>query len=153
MSSIRPIIIATLLVFSTLACAAACADALPSGPSGKGINVLTLHMQRVTSLETALHKAVNERDTTSLGKLLSPFFEIRRAAGVIVERDAWLREGVTSDGQLHQLAVYEVGNSAIANFTLISAGHPDRFIVDVWTLEKNEWRLRVRFETAQSQEK
>jgi hypothetical protein len=110
-------------------------------------------MQRVTTLEAALHKAVNGRDTTSLGKLLSPYFEIRRAAGVIVERDAWLREGVSSDGELHQLAVYEVGNSAIANFTLVSDGHPNRFVVDVWTLEQNEWRLRVRFETAQFQEK
>jgi hypothetical protein len=112
--------------------------------------VLTLHVQRVSTLERALHNAVNNRDSVSLDKLLSPYFEIRRARGVIVQRDAWLREGVVSDGELHQLSAYEVGNSAIANFTLVSSGRPNRFVVDVWTLDQNEWRLRVRFETTEA---
>jgi hypothetical protein len=119
-------------------------------PSGKGIDVLTLHVQRVSTLESALHNAVNRRDSASLDKLLSPYFEIRRSRGIIVQRDAWLREGVSSDGELHQLSVYEVGNSAIANFTLVSSGRSNRFIVDVWNLDQNEWRLRVRFETTEA---
>ena len=148
MKRIRAFFAAILLVLSTgVVTSASGADALPATPSGKGINVLTLHMQRVSKLENALHKAVNARDANVVGNLLSPFFEIRRAHGVVVERDAWLQEGVVFDGELHQLAVYEVGNSAIANFTLVAPGHPDRFIVDVWTLDQNEWRLRVRFES------
>jgi hypothetical protein len=119
-------------------------------PAGRATNVLTLHMQRVSILENELHNAVNRRDSASLDKLLSPIFEIRRASGAIVQRDVWLREGVPYDGELHHLSVYEVGNSAIANFTLTSIGLPDRFIVDVWTFDQNEWRLRVRFETSQT---
>jgi hypothetical protein len=145
MLSIRSFFVATSFVLATMTVATANgADALPNG---KGINVLTLHMQRVTTLENALHKAVNDRDSAALDKLLLPFFEIRRGGGVTVQRDAWLLEGEKSDGELHGLSVYEVGNSAIANFTLVSSGHPDRFIVDVWTLDQNEWRLRVRFES------
>jgi hypothetical protein len=111
---------------------------------------MTLHMQRMTTLETALHNAVNKYDTTSLDKLLSPLFEIRRDSNVIIERDAWLREGIKSDGELHGLAAYEVGDNVIANFTLVVTGQPNRFVVDVWMLEHDEWRLRVRFETAQA---
>ena len=123
--------------------------ALAPEPSGKGINVMTLHMQRMTALESALNAAVKSHDTASLDKLLSPFFEVRRA-GIIVDRDAWLHEGDKSDGELHQLSAYEVGNSVVANFILARTGHPNRFVVDVWTLDQDEWRLRVRFETAQS---
>ena len=150
MSSNRSFLIATLLVVAIAVTSTVGADALPPSPNGKGINVLTLHMQRVSMLEAALHQAVNERDAIALGKLLSPFFEIRRAGGVIVERDAWMREGIRSDGELHQLAAYEVGNSVIANFTLVAVRQPKRFVVDVWTLDQDEWRLRVRFETTQA---
>jgi hypothetical protein len=149
MSCARSSYLVKLLPFLVAVSLTMSANALPPAPGGKGISVMTLHMQRMTTLETALHKAVNERDTISLSKLLSSFFEIRRAGGIIVDRDTWLREGVKSDGELHQLSAYEVGNSVIANFTLVSAGQSNRFVVDVWTLEQDEWRLRVRFETAQ----
>jgi hypothetical protein len=148
MVSSRSLFVTTLLVFATAAVSAAAGVDAP--PSGKGVDVLTLHVQRISTLERALHKAVNDRDAVGLDKLLSPFFEIRRAKGAIIQRDAWLREGVVADGELHQLSVYEVGNNAIANFTLASPGHPNRFVVDVWTLDQNEWRLRVRFETTEA---
>ena len=141
-SSTVVMLIATAMLTFTSATGAV--DALPSG---KGINVMTLYMQRMSTLEQALHKAVNSRDSAALDRMLSPFFEIRRPGNMVVQRDAWLREGVKSDGQLHDLAAYEVQNSVVANFTLAAPGLPDRFIVDVWTHEKNEWRLRVRFES------
>lgn len=126
-------------------------NALAADGGGKGIAMMTLHMQRMTQLETALLAAVNTRDNAGLDKLLSPFFEVRRA-GKIVDRDTWLREGVKSDGELHQLSAYEVGNSVVANFMLAAPGQPTRFIVDVWLHDEDEWRLRVRFETIQARQ-
>jgi hypothetical protein len=147
MLSARPLLVAAWIIAAAIPSAGA-VDALPGG---RGINVMTLHMQRVTTLENALHKAVNDRDSAALDKLLSPFFEIRRTAGVSVQRGAWLREGVKSDGQLHGLSAYEVQGAVIANFTLVTPGRHNRFIVDTWIREQDEWRLRVRFETTEAQ--
>lgn len=126
--------------------AAMSADALPGG---KGIDVMTRYMQRVSALEADLHAAVVRHDAKALDKLLSPFFEIRRPNGVIVQRESWLAEGDKPDGNLRDLSVYEVGDSAIANFALRSTAGSERFVVDVWVHKQDEWRLRVRFETLQ----
>jgi hypothetical protein len=142
--------LALLLPLLTATALAISGNALPANPGGKGISMMTVHMQRMSQLETALQAALNAQDNPSVDKLLSPFFEVRRA-GMIVTRDVWIQEGVKSDGELHQLSAYEVGNSVVANFMLVASGQPTRFIVDVWTLENDEWRLRVRFETVQTQ--
>ncbi len=100
--SARFSIVVTSVVVATMTFAAA-TGAVDAVPFGKGIDVLTFHIQRMTTLEDALHKAVNDRDSKQLDKMLSPFFEIRRAGGVVVQRDAWLREGMKSGGQLYEL--------------------------------------------------
>jgi hypothetical protein len=84
--------------------------------------------------------------------MLSPLFESRHASGERVQREDWLKlagTAASSQAAPNQLAVYEVGQTAVANFWLGQPGSKEAvFVVDVWVPEGDRWLLRARFESA-----
>lgn len=123
----------------------------PATEIGKGSGTVTRYVLEFGARERALMQAEATGDLVALDAALAPGFELRRSSGENLPRATWLNEhaaGRAADATLTDLAVYEVGAYAIANFRLLAAdGKSGRFIVDVWTPDGARWLLRNRFES------
>jgi hypothetical protein len=117
----------------------------------KGGGTMTRFVLQFGQLERAMQDAQAKHDQKQLDAMLSPLFEIRRASGDRVMREDWLKaagSAPAAQSAPNQLAVYEVGQTAVANYWLGQPGSKDAvFIVDVWVPEGDKWLLRARFES------
>jgi hypothetical protein len=134
-----------LLALSTLLAPVHAAD------RGKGVVTMTKYVLQFGQMEKAMLAAQSKHDTAALDAMLSPLFELRKASGERVPRGDWLASlasaKVSADAP-NQLAVYEVGSEAIANYWLGQPGEPDAlFFVDVWVQVEGKWLLRARFQS------
>lgn len=104
--------------------------------------------------EIALFEAEAARDRATLERLLAPDFEQRDAAapGRPQPRAAWLaaRAGaaVDSDISLEQMAVHDLGESALVSFVARPQPGAPLFVVDLWRRSGDDWRLQVRYRSA-----
>jgi Domain of unknown function (DUF4440) len=139
---------------------AAAQDAAPSG--GRPSFRITTRTRTVTifsDLETSLMKAVQNKDTDTLKRLAADDFEVRRSSAPAqpIPIDDWLARELPnydlSEFQISDMAVHMFGeNTASVSMRYqqkAKVNGKDRsgsfFIVDLWTKQGNDWRLRVRY--------
>lgn len=117
----------------------------------RGAGTMTRYVLQFGQLERALLDAQAKHDTAAMEPLLGALFETRNASGERVSREDWLKTaggGAQTGSAPNQLAVYEIGPNAVANFWLGQPGSKDAvFIVDVWVPDGSKWLLRARFES------
>lgn len=121
-------------------------------PTGHGIPVITFYVKQFGDLEQKLLDETQLNKITELEALLAISFEMRNSNGEVTPRQDWIAQSTARFKNYKidysSLAVYESGNAAVASFKLISAdGKSDRFCVDVWVPDNDNWQLRARFES------
>ena len=122
--------------------------AQPPSVDGKGVNVMTRYMMVFSGLENALLTAQATGDTPALLSRLSPFFELNTHDHRRLTREAFVnRKADKQKRDISALRVYEVGDNAVASFTLHTQDQGDLSIVDVWSKSGKDWQLRLRFES------
>ena len=143
-------------VLLTIASLQGPAAAQPDGRDGRegrrAVPANTLYVKQFGDLEQRLADALARHDGAAAQALLSPMFEVRRADAGLVSREAWLQAlqagAAAAPARLSELAVYEAGNHAVANFRSRDASGVEHFVVDVWAPgAEGRWALRVRFES------
>src|SRR5690242_19967977 len=98
------------------------ADAQPKGPGGRRIVTTTRLVAKFSDLEEQLNLAIQRKDKTRLGKLLSEDFEQWTPAppGDPVPRDEWTSAVLSMSSvqafQIRHMAVHLIGDSAVVNF-------------------------------------
>jgi hypothetical protein len=104
-------------------------------------------------LEAALFEAQRAGDRAALERLLADDFEQRGAArpGRPMPRAEWLDDALrnaAAEVDLEQMAVHDRGATTIVSFVARPAGRAGMFIIDVWVMVGDGWRLKVRYVSA-----
>jgi hypothetical protein len=107
--------------------------------------------------EGELVSALKNKEQVKLDALVAEDFELRSAAapGVPVPRADWLSKSLAEasaySGGIEQMAVHGLNDTSIVSFLWKSANSvqtgalPDVFVIDVWRLSGNEWKLAIRY--------
>lgn len=116
---------------------------------GPGIITQTRYVKLFGELENQLLQS--STDAAKLDTLLTSTFEVRRSDGQTIPRNEWIalskNAASAKDSNISQLAVYEIGSYAVANFHLKGPDQAEKFIVDIWIPENDQWHLRARMES------
>lgn len=146
----------TGLMLGLLICAG---PAFASAAQSPGrVVLLTRPMVEFYHREQALAQALEAGQSKAAEGLLTPNFEVRTAAnpGMPMPRAQWIQwmlhnrpMGTRIDG----MAVHDYGTVAVVSFhqhDVLGAAHVanDRFVVDVWVKQANNWLLSVRYSSA-----
>jgi hypothetical protein len=143
-----------LVAFAACVVAPALAQPAPAPAPGR-IPTVTRLVKLFTGLEMDLVARTHAKDLSALDALLDPSFELRAgdAPGMPVPRDAWIRDARAASSRepprIEQMAVHDLGNVALVSFREVIAGarksKVNRFIVDCWKRDGNEWKLLIRY--------
>jgi hypothetical protein len=125
--------------------AAACVQA-----QDHGVTTMTRLVKIFLDEETQLQQAERNADDRALGTLLADDFEERTAArpGEPVPRADWLlrvQRERRPGGRIEQMAAHDHGCVVVVSYLLRPTQDAPRFIVDTWSREGDQWKLKVRY--------
>jgi len=117
--------------------------------TGRVPTVSRLVMQ-FTEREMQLDQRIRSRDSAGAGNLLTDDFELRASnlPGRPVPRADWLAQSLQSPGpesRITQMAVHDLGETAVVSFMQGSDTGGSLFVVDVWRRAGSDWKLAVRY--------
>lgn len=103
-----------------------------------------------TDRETQLDQRIRARDAAGAGNYLTDDFELRASnlPGRPVPRDDWLAQSIQSPGaesRITQMAVHDLGETAVVSFMQGPDTGGSLFVVDVWRRAGSDWKLAVRY--------
>jgi uncharacterized protein DUF4440 len=117
--------------------------------TGRVPTVSRLVMQ-FTEREIQLAEHLRARNAGSAGNLLTDDFELRASnqPGRPVPRADWLAQSMqsaSSESRVTQMAVHDLGETAVVSFLQGADTTPGLFVVDVWRRVGSDWKLSVRY--------
>ncbi len=103
-----------------------------------------------TERERELAARIRARDAAGAGSFLTDDFELRASSepGRPVPRSDWIRQSIQSpsqEGTPTQMAVHDLGGTAVVSFLQPGGANAGLFVVDVWRRAGEEWKLAVRY--------
>ena len=117
--------------------------------TGRVPTVSRLVMQ-FTEREMQLDQRIRGRDAAGAGNYLTDDFELRASnqPGRPIPRADWLAQSVQSPGpgnRVTQMAVHDLGDTAVVSFMQGPDTGGSFFVVDVWRRSGSDWKLAVRY--------
>lgn len=134
--------------------------AAPTAEDIVRVPTVTRLVKVFTQLEVEIIKAIKQKDKTTLTRLIDQNFEMQVAikSADSVPLSAWINtsmsEGASYSYDISDMAVRDLGQTAIVTFDWKYTGStkqnssPEIFIVDVWKKVGEEWKLALRFSSA-----
>jgi len=103
-----------------------------------------------TEREVQLADRLAARDAAGAGSLVADDFELRASnqPGRPIARAEWLAQSMHSTGaesRITQMAVHDMGDSAVVSFMQGPDTGASLFVVDVWRRDGSDWKLAVRY--------
>jgi hypothetical protein len=100
--------------------------------------------------EARLAERVAARDATGAGNMLTDDFELRASnlPGRPIPRADWLAQSMQSTGvgsRITQMAVHDLGDTAVVSFLQGPDTTASLFVVDVWRRAGDDWKLKARY--------
>ncbi len=107
-------------------------------------------VMQFTERETQLVERLAARDAAGAASSLTDDFELRASnqPGRPIPRAEWLAQSMQSAGvgtRITQMAVHDLGETAVVSFMQGADTTPGLFVVDVWRRAGNDWKLAVRY--------
>jgi hypothetical protein len=121
-----------------------------SGQATGRVPTVSRLVMQFTEREMQLADRLSARDPAGAGNLLTDDFELRASSqpGRPVPRADWLAQSTQSPGpgnRVTQMAVHDLGESAVVSFMQGPDTGGSLFVVDVWRRTGSEWKLAVRY--------
>jgi hypothetical protein len=133
----------------------------PSKPPGT-ISTMTRWIKLFYDREEELITALKNKDIKNIDALVAVDFELRGSGAPAnpVPRAEWLAKSQTEasaySSNIEQMAVHELNETAIVSYLWKSStpsqpgGSQDVFVVDVWKLTNQAWKLAIRYASPSS---
>jgi hypothetical protein len=107
-------------------------------------------VMQFTEREMQLSERLAARDAAGAGNLLTDDFELRASnqPGRPIPRADWLAQSMRPTGpgsRISQMAVHDLGETAVVSFMQGAETLPGLFVVDVWRRGGSDWKLAVRY--------
>lgn len=150
----KAILLASMLLgVSTLLGVVSTAQEKPRASAPRRIVTTTRLVALFSGQEQELNLALQQKDTATLDRLLSPEFQVwtPEPPGQPIPRAEWLQQNAGGNfgvARVSQMAVRDVGKTHIVSFVM-SRGAGAHFVVDVWQDAGNgTWKLTDRYVSA-----
>jgi hypothetical protein len=148
MQNQRCVAVSVFVTISALALFAAAPSA--QTPATGNVPTVSRLVLQFTERETHLAERLAARDAAGAGNSLTDDFELRASnqPGRPIPRAEWLAQSTQSAGvgsRITQMAVHDLGETAVVSFMQGADTTPGLFVVDVWRRAGNDWKLAVRY--------